>query len=296
MLTGKQRAMLKAESHDYKPVVNIGKFSLTDDVINAVEEALEARELIKIKILNNNMDDPNEILQELLEKLGAEFVNHVGNIFTIYRKNEDNKFELWGDKMKIGLYGGTFDPIHIGHLIVLENTLNFMGLDKIIVLPSSNPPHKQNKKKTDTSIRVEMVKAAIEDNPKLELSTFEASDDSVIYTHQTLDYFKNKYPEHEFYYIMGEDSFMTIDSWRNYEKILNDHLIVFARTSIEKDSDLVKKIEQIKKDNEKIYLIDNLNINISSTLIRDLVKENKSIKYLVPDPVYKLIKEYELYV
>lgn len=296
MLTGKQRAMLKAESHDYKPVVNIGKFSLTYDVINAVEEALEARELIKIKILNNNMDDPNEILQELLEKLGAEFVNHVGNIFTIYRKNEDNKFELWGDKMKIGLYGGTFDPIHIGHLIVLENTLNFMGLDKIIVLPSSNPPHKQNKKKTDTSIRVEMVKAAIEDNPKLELSTFEANDDSVIYTHQTLDYFKNKYPEHEFYYIMGEDSFMTIDSWRNYEKILNDHLIVFARTSIEKDSDLVKKFEQIKKDNEKIYLIDNLNINISSTLIRDLVKENKSIKYLVPDPVYKLIKEYELYV
>lgn len=296
MLTGKQRAMLKAESHDYKPVVNIGKFSLTDDVINAVEEALEARELIKIKILNNNMDDPNEILQELLEKLGAEFVNHVGNIFTIYRKNEDNKFELWGDKMKIGLYGGTFDPIHIGHLIVLENTLNFMGLDKIIVLPSSNPPHKQNKKKTDTSIRLEMVKAAIEDNPRLELSTFEANDDSVIYTHQTLDYFKNKYPEHEFYYIMGEDSFMTIDSWRNYEKILNDHLIVFARTSIEKDSDLVKKFEQIKKDNEKIYLIDNLNINISSTLIRDLVKENKSIKYLVPDPVYKLIKEYELYV
>ena len=95
---------------------------------------------------------------------------------------------------------------------------------------------------------------------------------------------------------MGEDSFMTIDSWRNYEKILNDHLIVFARTSIEKDSDLVKKFEQIKKDNEKIYLIDKPNIKISSNLIRDLVKENKSIKYLVPDPVYKLIKEYELYV
>ncbi|MFO3716233.1 MULTISPECIES: ribosome assembly RNA-binding protein YhbY [Anaerococcus] len=94
MLTGKQRAKLKAESHDYKPVVNIGKFSLTDDVIKATEEALEARELIKIKILNNNMDDPDEILSELLEKLDAEFVNHVGNIFTIYRKNDNNKFEL----------------------------------------------------------------------------------------------------------------------------------------------------------------------------------------------------------
>lgn len=198
--------------------------------------------------------------------------------------------------MKIGLYGGTFDPIHIGHLIVMENTLNFMDLDKIIVLPSSNPPHKQNKKKTTTNIRVEMVNAAIKDNEKLELSTFESHDDSVVYTHQTLDYFKNKYPDDEFYYIMGEDSFMTIDSWRNYEKILNDNLIVFARTSIEEDSDLVKKVDFIKKDNANIYLIDNLNINISSTLIRDLVKNNKSIKYLVPDSVRELIKEYGLYV
>lgn len=94
MLTGKQRAMLKAESHDYKPVINIGKFSLTDDVIKATDEALEARELIKIKILNNNMDDPKDILSELLDKLNAEFVNHVGNIFTIYRKNDHNKFGL----------------------------------------------------------------------------------------------------------------------------------------------------------------------------------------------------------
>lgn len=198
--------------------------------------------------------------------------------------------------MKIGLYGGTFDPIHVGHLIVMENTLNFMGLDKIIVLPSSNPPHKQNKKKTDTKIRLEMVETAIKDNDKLELSTFEAASNSVIYTHQTLDYFKNKYPDDQFYYIMGEDSFMTIDSWRNYERILNDNLIVFARTSIEKDSELVKKVKKIKKDNENIYLIDNLNINISATLIRNLVKENKSIKYLVSEPVRKLIEEYELYV
>lgn len=94
MLTGKQRAKLKSESHDYKPVINIGKFSLTEDVLKATEEALEARELIKIKILNNNLDDPKEILNELLEKLDAEFVNHVGNIITIYRKNEENKFEI----------------------------------------------------------------------------------------------------------------------------------------------------------------------------------------------------------
>lgn len=89
---------------------------------------------------------------------------------------------------------------------------------------------------------------------------------------------------------------MSIDTWSNYQKILNDRIIVFARTSINKDSPLIKKINEVKKDNEKIYLIDNLNVNISSTLIRSLVKEKKSIKYLVPDPVIKIIEEYKLYV
>ena len=74
--------------------------------------------------------------------------------------------------MRIGLYGGTFDPIHVGHLIVIENAINFMKLDKVIILPSSNPPHKKHKKKTDTNIRVEMVSEAIRDNDKIVLSTF----------------------------------------------------------------------------------------------------------------------------
>lgn len=198
--------------------------------------------------------------------------------------------------MKIGLYGGTFDPIHIGHLIVMENTLNYMDLDKIIVLPSANPPHKKDKKKTPTHIRVDMVKEAIKDNDRLVLSTFESDDESVVYTHETLNHFKEKYPDHEFYYIMGEDSLMSIDTWVNYKKILNDKLIVFARSNIDKNSPLVRKVNEVKKDNEQIYLINNLNVNISSTLIRSLIKKDKSIKYLVPDSVIKIIEENNLYV
>ncbi len=198
--------------------------------------------------------------------------------------------------MKIGLYGGTFDPIHVGHLIVMENVLNFMDLDKIIILPSSNPPHKINKQKTDKELRIEMVKRATADNDRIEVSTFEARSDEVIYTHQTLEYFKKTYPHHEFYYIMGEDSFMTIDTWKNYEDILNDKLIVFTRSNTDPDSDLVKKVNEIRADNEEIYLINNLNINISSTLIRGLVKKGKSIKYLVTDEVYDFITEHKLYV
>lgn len=198
--------------------------------------------------------------------------------------------------MRIGLYGGTFDPIHVGHLIVIENAINFMNLDKVIILPSSNPPHKKHKKKTDTNIRVEMVSEAIKDNDKIVLSTFESTDDKIRYTHETIRYFKKLFKNDDIFYIMGEDSFLTIDTWRNYDDILDENIIVFTRSNIDEDSELVKKVELIKKDNPNIFLINNLNINISSTLIRNLVKNNLSIKYLVRDNVRYIIENRGLYV
>ena len=198
--------------------------------------------------------------------------------------------------MRIGLYGGTFDPIHLGHLIVIENAINEMNLDRVIILPSSNPPHKKHKDKTKADIRVEMVAEAIKDNPKIILSTFESTDNVVRYTHDTLEYFTSKLPNHEIFYIMGEDSFVTIDTWRNYEKILDYNIIVFARSGIDNNSTLIKKVDKIRKDNPNIYLIDILNINISSTLMRSLSKEGKSITYLVKDEVNYIIKNRNLYV
>lgn len=198
--------------------------------------------------------------------------------------------------MRIGLYGGTFDPIHIGHLIVIENAINYMNLDKVIILPSSNPPHKKHKKKTATNIRVEMVAEAIKDNDKIILSTYESTDQTVRYTHETIRYFKKYFPEDEIFYILGEDSFLTIDTWRNYEDILDENIIVFTRSNIDSNSELVKKVGIIKKDNPNIFLINNLNINISSTLIRGLVKDEKSIKYLVSDGVKYIIEKRGLYV
>lgn len=198
--------------------------------------------------------------------------------------------------MRIGLYGGTFDPIHLGHLIVIENAINEMNLDRVIILPSSNPPHKKHKDKIKADIRVEMVAEAIKDNPKIILSTFESTDNVVRYTNDTLEYFTSKLPNHEIFYIMGEDSFVTIDTWRNYENILDYNIIVFARSGIDNNSTLIKKVDKIRKDNPNIYLIDILNINISSTLIRSLSKEGKSIKYLVKDEVNYIIKNRNLYV
>lgn len=197
--------------------------------------------------------------------------------------------------MKIGLYGGTFDPIHLGHLIVVENAINFMGLDRVIFLPSSNPPHKKHKDKTRANTRVEMVAEAIKDNDKLLLSTFESTDQKVRYTHDTLEYFTENLKDHDFYYIMGEDSFLTIKTWKNYEKILSFNIIVFAREDSDNNGKLVRLVEEVKKDNPNIYLINSLNINISSTLIRSLVKNKKSIRYLTKDEVLYIIKKRGLY-
>ncbi|WP_270596565.1 nicotinate (nicotinamide) nucleotide adenylyltransferase [Anaerococcus vaginalis] len=197
--------------------------------------------------------------------------------------------------MKIGLFGGTFDPIHIGHMILMENVINNLDLDKIYVLPNSNPPHKLENKKTALNLRLKMVNEAIKDNPKLEINDCDYRDNEIHYTFNTINYFKKSYPNDEIFFIMGEDSFLDIEKWKNYKEILKENLIIFKRYS-NKNFSLISKINQVRKYNKNIYLIDNIALDISSTLIRNLVKENKSIRYLVNDEVINIIKEEKLYV
>lgn len=92
--------------------------------------------------------------------------------------------------MKIGLFGGTFDPIHIGHMILMENVINNLDLDKIYVLPNSNPPHKLENKKTALNLRLKMVNETIKDNPKLEINDYDYRDNEIHYTFNTINYFK----------------------------------------------------------------------------------------------------------
>lgn len=197
--------------------------------------------------------------------------------------------------MKIALFGGTFDPIHIGHLILIENCINQMNLDKVIVLPNSNPPHKLNNKKTDSKIRLEMVNKAVKDNKKIIVSDYECKDNNIHYTYKTLSYFNNLYKNDDIYFIMGEDSFLQIEEWKNYKEVLKNKLIIFKRYS-GKNPSLDEKISHFKKINRHIYLLDELALDISSSLIRSLVKDNKSIKYLVLDEVLEIIRKRHLYV
>lgn len=197
--------------------------------------------------------------------------------------------------MKIGLFGGTFDPIHIGHLIVMENCINQLGLDKIFILPNSNPPHKLENNKSPADIRVRMVKESIKDNPKIEINDYDYKDNNIHYTYQTLEHFTKSYSKDEIFFIMGEDSFLELDTWKNYTKILENKIIVFKRYS-DSGRRIKDKLKFFANYRDNLYIIDNISMDISSTLIRDLVKNKKSIKYLVTDEVRFIIKKKDLYV
>lgn len=197
--------------------------------------------------------------------------------------------------MKIGLFGGTFDPIHIGHLIVMENCINQMGLDKIFILPNSNPPHKIKNDKTSIEKRVTMVKLAIEDNPKLEINDYDYKNNNIHYTYQTLEYFTKVFDKDEIFFIIGEDSLLDIETWKNYESILSYNLIVFKRYS-DDGSKIKEKLISLNKFKNNIFIIDKIAMDISSSHIRDMVKNNMSIKYLVTDEVISMIRKWDLYV
>lgn len=189
--------------------------------------------------------------------------------------------------MKIGIFGGSFSPVHNGHLQIAEDCLIEMGLDKIIFLPNSKPPHK-NVEKFSFENRVKMLKLAIEDNEKFEISLVEEDFFKTHYSYNTMkeNFFNDK---DKFYFIMGDDEFLNISSWYEYEKFLEiTSVIVFLRKYnldfiLDKNKDLIEKYD--------INIVKNSVISISSTDIRNRMNEKKSIKYLIPKKVCKYIYE-----
>lgn len=188
---------------------------------------------------------------------------------------------------RIGILGGSFSPIHNGHLQIAQDCLIEMGLDKILFLPNSNPPHKANDK-YPFDIRVAMLKLAIEDNDKFDISFVEEDSTEIHFSYNTIrDNFYNT--EDKYYFIMGDDEFLNIKSWKEYEKFLEiTSIIVFLRKYdynyiFEKNREIIEKYD--------VNIINNSVISISSTDIRNRMYEKKSIRYLVPEKVSRYIYE-----
>lgn len=198
---------------------------------------------------------------------------------------------------KIGIMGGTFNPIHYGHLFMAEQAYEQIGLDKVLFMPSNNPPHKDNGVIASNEHRSTMVKLAIEGNPHFELSTIEMDRKGITYTADTLRILNEENPNIEYYFIIGADSFFNLQKWREPENIFKlCTLLVFERDLVEKD----KMLEQHRYLSSiythiKLKFLSMPTIQISSNNIRSRINDNLTIRYYVPDNVLTYISEHRLY-
>lgn len=198
---------------------------------------------------------------------------------------------------KIGILGGTFDPIHNGHLALGKQAYEQFSLDEIWFMPSGHPPHKKGRLVTEGKEREDMVKLAIASVPYFVYSDFELKREGNTYTAQTLSLLKEVYPQHEFYFIIGADSLYEIEQWYHPEMVMKQAVLLVAARSYEKDHpDFEKQVKYLEEKFEaRIGVIRFEKMDVASKQIRKMVSSGQSIKDLVPGPVAGYIRIHGLY-
>lgn len=193
--------------------------------------------------------------------------------------------------MKIGIFGGTFDPVHIGHIKMAEYAKEEFGLEKVVFVPNSNPPHKKDKLIEDYFHRFNMLKLALANDDRFLISDYEAKDGKYYYSLHTMRHFRNLYGEDTFF-IIGADSLMTIHEWYEYETLLKENkFIVFLRDDL---CGFYERVEKYKALGAKIYVSKMPEVEISSTVVRkDINQYNQA--YGILDEVYDYIVKNGLY-
>ena len=188
---------------------------------------------------------------------------------------------------KIGLFFGSFNPIHVGHLVIANHIAQSDLLDEVWFVVSPQNPFKEKKSLLEDYHRLALVNEAIEDNQKLKSCDIEFSMPKPSYTSDTLAYLMDKYPKYEFSLIMGEDNIKSFHKWKNYEVILKNHsIIVYPRMGVNDKS--VAKSEIITHKN--ISVLENIPVmKISASYIRERIKEGKSVAYLLTEKVEKYV-------
>lgn len=197
---------------------------------------------------------------------------------------------------KTGLFGGTFNPIHLGHLIIAEYFREEAKLDEVIFLPASVSPFKSDKKDIlPAEERLKLIKISIKNNPKFSVSDYEIKKGGISYTYQTVEHFRKEYPKNVLFWLTGGDQIIQFHKWMNYRYILeNVNLAVAIRPNTFKESDK-RQIENNLKPENKILWLNSPNIEISSSDIRERIRQNKSIKYLVLPGCEEYIHSNKLY-
>ncbi len=197
---------------------------------------------------------------------------------------------------KIGILGGTFNPVHMGHLFMAEYARETVGLDMVFFIPTGMSYMKNTKEILSKDFRREMLELSIQDNDYFVFSDIELNREGNTYTYETLALLQEKYPQAQFYFLTGADCLFSIERWYQPQKIFDNCILVAAnRNHVDKTSMELKKAELEEKFNARIILIDFPSMDISSTQIRKNLKEEKSIRYMVPDAVFQYIHNNQLY-
>ncbi|MCX7908067.1 MAG: nicotinate (nicotinamide) nucleotide adenylyltransferase [Ignavibacteria bacterium] len=192
----------------------------------------------------------------------------------------------------IGIFGGTFNPIHLGHLIIANFFVSDFHLDFCYFVPNHISPFKiENDEIAPDEQRLEMISLAIKENPKFLVSTFEIEKKGISYSFETVLYFKSTFSQSKLYFLIGSDQIENFTFWKNWETILENAELVVAKRNYRKIN-IPTNLEPYLK---KINFLDNPIIEISSSLIRQLISKNKSIDYLVPNEVRKYIFDNDIY-
>lgn len=198
----------------------------------------------------------------------------------------------------VGLYFGTFNPIHVGHLIIANHLADHTPMDEVWLVITPQNPFKEKSSLLADFHRLNLAKVALEDNPKVRVSDIEFKLPRPSYTVHTLAHLKEAYPDIQFSLVMGEDNLRSLHKWKNYETILNNHEIyVYPRVLTEQEKAELKthRTQTHLANHPKIHRVDAPVMKLSSSFIRKSIMAGHDVRYLLTDPVYRYVKEMHFY-
>jgi len=198
--------------------------------------------------------------------------------------------------MKIGILGGTFDPVHLGHLEIVRQALNELGLDELIVVPAKLQPFKLDVPVLDGAHRIEMLRLAFGDLPHVVVSDHELNKEEVSYTINTLKAFQNLYPNDEIWFLLGTDALLKIELWKDAKELLTTFNFIVGSRPGYKEEELDTQIRHLEQTYmTRIHKLTNKKMNISSTEIKKSIMQGKKLDKLVPLAVERYINQHALY-
>ncbi len=197
--------------------------------------------------------------------------------------------------MRIGIFGGTFDPIHQGHLLIAEQVSDALGFERVLFVPAGIPPHKNVQSvQASTEDRLRMVEAAVARNRKFAVDTVEIDAGRPMYSVETVGILKERSPENKWYFISGADEVSNLLTWKDPDRLLEE-VVMVAATRPGYDLSALEHLAEELKNFRRIVPVECSRVDISATNIRDRLEGGKSIRYLVPEEVYEIIRECKLY-